>query len=144
VHFGMSPCRLSPGIRCKTPVSSWSGPILYTRRRFRVLGPAVAFQTVCCTSDSDVCRRGGDNRDCAQLRQSDHVYNGTLPNKAYGGPPQRVALVASVLSETGKPAARSASAASLRRNLVSGLVGMVVIVGPSSFDSKLALSCDKA
>jgi hypothetical protein len=75
------------------------------------------------SSPSDVDRRGLDRRPSAHARESPHLYSGTRPNSLYGGPPPRLALVASVLSEIGKPAAVKAAAVAVRRRRISGLSG---------------------
>jgi hypothetical protein len=75
---------------------------------------------------SDVLQRGGLRRDRAQSSASPHRYRATAPKRRYGGPPPRVALVASVGVAIGKPAAVSAAAVSRRRNSASGVSGIIV------------------
>jgi hypothetical protein len=47
-------------------------------------------------SASDDDPRTGERRPSAQASASDHRYNGTRPNKRYGGPPPLTAFVANV------------------------------------------------
>jgi hypothetical protein len=60
------------------------------------------------TSSSLVERIGGPSRDDAHSRVSPQRYKGFRPHLRKGGPPPRLALVASVAAEVLKPAAVSA------------------------------------
>ena len=83
-------------------------------------------------SPSDVLRISGPRRDVAQSREVLQEYNGTRPKRRNGGPPPRLAFVASVAARTGKPAAVSASAVALRVRSASGLSGAGATVIMSS------------
>ena len=83
-------------------------------------------------SPSDVLRISGPRRDVAQSREVLQEYNGTRPKRRNGGPPPRLAFVASVAARTGKPAAVSASAVALRVRSALGLSGAGATVIMSS------------
>src|SRR5262249_25614407 len=68
---------------------------------------------------------GGLKRASAQASASPQRYKTRAPKRRYGGPPPRLARVASDLSATGKPAARRAAPSSDRVNFASRFSGTI-------------------
>lgn len=87
----------------------------------------------------DVLWRGAVVTPCAQASASPQTYNARPENKLYGGPPPRVALVASVFGLIGKPAVVKASAVCSRVNRLSGVGRDTIALTPCCEGSGLGV-----
>jgi hypothetical protein len=118
-------------VRCRRPLVSEAGETQPTFVAESEGGGKCSgdFERCHVASASLVERIGGPSRDHAHSSVSPHRYNGFRPHLRKGGPPPRVALVASVAADVLYPAAVSACAASRRPNSVSGSCGIGATLG---------------
>jgi hypothetical protein len=79
-------------------------------------------------SASLVERIDGPSLSSAHEREEPHRYRGFLPHRRKGGPPPRVALVAKVFGDVGKPDAVNAAAQSSRVRSASRSSGIAAAI----------------